>query len=132
MDEAESGYRLLDGGVSEAGQPYLAMEYVHGQNLQDVLRTAVRQKGTMQWSHAAQIVAEAAEEVAAVEAVAAAETAAMREIAAARDRILVNGLHVDTFIGLHDFAAYCKPREEATTIRTLLDYRWAREQAATA
>lgn len=32
-----------------------------------------------------------------------------------------------TLIGLHDFAAYCKPREEATTIRTLLDYRWTRE-----
>ncbi|MFJ4224286.1 tRNA pseudouridine(38-40) synthase TruA [Microbacterium sp. NPDC089695] len=31
-----------------------------------------------------------------------------------------------TLIGLHDFAAYCKPREEATTIRTLLDYRWTR------
>lgn len=29
--------------------------------------------------------------------------------------------------GLHDFAAYCKPREEATTIRTLLDFGWARE-----
>jgi len=32
-----------------------------------------------------------------------------------------------TLIGLHDFAAYCKPREEATTIRTLLDYRWVRD-----
>lgn len=32
-----------------------------------------------------------------------------------------------TLIGLHDFAAYCKPRPEATTIRTLLDYRWARD-----
>jgi tRNA pseudouridine38-40 synthase len=32
-----------------------------------------------------------------------------------------------TLIGLHDFAAYCKPREEATTIRTLLEYRWARD-----
>ncbi len=32
-----------------------------------------------------------------------------------------------TLIGLHDFAAYCKPREEATTIRTLLDYRWIRD-----
>lgn len=32
-----------------------------------------------------------------------------------------------TLIGLHDFAAYCKPREEATTIRTLLDYRWQRD-----
>lgn len=32
-----------------------------------------------------------------------------------------------TLIGLHDFAAYCRPREEATTIRTLLDYRWTRD-----
>lgn len=32
-----------------------------------------------------------------------------------------------TLIGLHDFAAYCKPRDEATTIRTLLDYRWTRD-----
>ncbi|GAA4485784.1 tRNA pseudouridine(38-40) synthase TruA [Microbacterium panaciterrae] len=32
-----------------------------------------------------------------------------------------------TLIGLHDFAAYCKAREEATTIRTLLDYRWTRD-----
>src|SRR5690606_8741717 len=32
-----------------------------------------------------------------------------------------------SLIGLHDFAAYCKPREEGTTIRTLLDYRWARD-----
>ncbi|NYF15376.1 tRNA pseudouridine38-40 synthase [Microbacterium sp. AK009] len=31
-----------------------------------------------------------------------------------------------SLIGLHDFAAYCKPREEATTIRTLLDFRWHR------
>ena len=29
--------------------------------------------------------------------------------------------------GLHDFAAYCKPREEATTIRTLLEYDWSRD-----
>lgn len=29
--------------------------------------------------------------------------------------------------GLHDFAAYCKPREEATTIRTLLEYDWHRD-----
>jgi tRNA pseudouridine38-40 synthase len=34
-----------------------------------------------------------------------------------------------TLIGLHDFAAYCKPREGATTIRTLLDYRWHRDAA---
>lgn len=32
-----------------------------------------------------------------------------------------------SLIGLHDFAAYCKPREEATTIRTLLEYRWERD-----
>ena len=32
-----------------------------------------------------------------------------------------------TLIGLHDFAAYCKPREGATTIRTLLEYRWERD-----
>lgn len=29
--------------------------------------------------------------------------------------------------GLHDFAAYCKPREGATTVRTLLEYRWHRD-----
>jgi len=29
--------------------------------------------------------------------------------------------------GLHDFAAFCKPREGATTIRTLLDYGWTRD-----
>lgn len=32
-----------------------------------------------------------------------------------------------SLIGLHDFAAYCKARDEATTIRTLLDYRWTRD-----
>jgi tRNA pseudouridine38-40 synthase len=31
--------------------------------------------------------------------------------------------------GLHDFAAYCKPREEATTIRTLLEFDWRRDDA---
>ena len=34
-------------------------------------------------------------------------------------------------IGLHDFAAYCKPREEATTIRTLLDCSWRRDETGT-
>ncbi|MGQ7295407.1 tRNA pseudouridine(38-40) synthase TruA [Quadrisphaera sp. KR29] len=28
--------------------------------------------------------------------------------------------------GLHDFAAFCRPREGATTVRTLLRYRWRR------
>jgi tRNA pseudouridine38-40 synthase len=32
-----------------------------------------------------------------------------------------------SLIGLHDFAAYCKAREEATTIRTLLEFGWRRE-----
>jgi len=31
-----------------------------------------------------------------------------------------------SLIGLHDFAAYCRPREEATTIRTLLEFDWRR------
>ena len=31
-------------------------------------------------------------------------------------------------IGLHDFAAYCKPRPEATTIRTLLQFGWRRDR----
>jgi tRNA pseudouridine38-40 synthase len=31
-----------------------------------------------------------------------------------------------SLVGLHDFAAYCKPREEATTIRTLLEFDWRR------
>lgn len=30
-------------------------------------------------------------------------------------------------VGLHDFAAFCKKREGATTIRTLLHYSWARD-----
>lgn len=32
-----------------------------------------------------------------------------------------------TLTGLHDFAAYCKPREGATTIRTLQDFGWRRD-----
>ncbi len=31
--------------------------------------------------------------------------------------------------GLHDFAAYCKPRPEATTIRTLLEFDWRRDES---
>lgn len=33
-----------------------------------------------------------------------------------------------SLIGLHDFAAYCKPRAEASTIRTLLEYEWRRDE----
>lgn len=32
-----------------------------------------------------------------------------------------------TLVGLNDFAAFCKRREGATTVRTLLEYRWNRE-----
>lgn len=31
-------------------------------------------------------------------------------------------------VGLHDFAAFCKQREGATTIRTLLEYSWVRDE----
>ncbi|MFF2369895.1 tRNA pseudouridine(38-40) synthase TruA [Agromyces sp. NPDC058110] len=31
-----------------------------------------------------------------------------------------------SLLGLHDFATFCKPREEATTIRTLQHYGWRR------
>lgn len=34
-----------------------------------------------------------------------------------------------SLIGLHDFAAYCRAREEATTIRTLLEFGWRRDAA---
>ena len=30
-------------------------------------------------------------------------------------------------LGLHDFAAFCKQREGATTVRTLLDLAWTRD-----
>lgn len=32
-----------------------------------------------------------------------------------------------SLLGLHDFAAYCRPRPGATTIRTLQDFRWRRD-----
>ncbi|MFT4220104.1 MAG: tRNA pseudouridine(38-40) synthase TruA [Microbacterium sp.] len=31
-----------------------------------------------------------------------------------------------SLVGLHDFAAYCKARDDATTIRTLLEFDWRR------
>ncbi|GAA4160194.1 tRNA pseudouridine(38-40) synthase TruA [Gryllotalpicola daejeonensis] len=34
-----------------------------------------------------------------------------------------------SLLGLHDFAAYCKPREGATTIRTLQNFGWRRDEA---
>ena len=35
-----------------------------------------------------------------------------------------------SLVGLHDFAAFCRRREGATTVRTLLEYSWARELSA--
>jgi tRNA pseudouridine38-40 synthase len=32
-------------------------------------------------------------------------------------------------VGLHDFAAFCRRREGATTVRTLLEFSWARGEA---
>ncbi len=51
-----------------------------------------------------------------------------------RDTVVVRRpLHVEqmdraarSLTGLHDFAAFCRPREGATTVRTLLSYRWER------
>jgi tRNA pseudouridine38-40 synthase len=51
-----------------------------------------------------------------------------------RDTVRVNGvlddaaMHVASrhMVGLHDFAAFCRPREGGTTVRTLLDCSWAR------
>jgi tRNA pseudouridine38-40 synthase len=49
-----------------------------------------------------------------------------------RDTVVVDG-PLDTLamteaasalVGLHDFAPFCKRRDGATTVRTLLDYRW--------
>ena len=33
-----------------------------------------------------------------------------------------------SLLGLHDFAAFCKRRQGATTVRTLLDHRWDRRR----
>lgn len=53
-----------------------------------------------------------------------------------RDTVVVkDGLDVDAMdaaarrlVGLNDFAAFCKKREGATTVRTLLDYSWSRAE----
>jgi tRNA pseudouridine38-40 synthase len=33
----------------------------------------------------------------------------------------------DSLLGLHDFASFCRPREGATTIRTLQEFAWERD-----
>ncbi len=54
-------------------------------------------------------------------------------IAGVRDRLDVDALNEAgaTLLGLRDFAPFCKPREGATTIRTLLDLDAARTQDGT-
>ncbi|MFH2005303.1 MAG: serine/threonine-protein kinase [bacterium] len=39
---------------------YLAIEYIHGQNMRDLLRAAVRQPDTLHWSHACNMISGAA------------------------------------------------------------------------
>lgn len=39
---------------------FIAMEYVHGQNMKDILRAAARQEGVLHWSLACRLVADAA------------------------------------------------------------------------
>lgn len=36
-------------------------------------------------------------------------------------------LAAESLVGEHDFAAFCRARENATTVRTLLAFRWARD-----
>ena len=45
----------------------------------------------------------------------------------------VQAMHAaaQSLLGLRDFAAFCKRREGATTVRTLLDYSWRREDDGT-
>ncbi|MGC5585955.1 tRNA pseudouridine(38-40) synthase TruA [Ornithinimicrobium sp. W1665] len=38
---------------------------------------------------------------------------------------------VDGLVGLHDFGAYCRPREGASTVRHLQSYRWERDDDGT-
>jgi tRNA pseudouridine38-40 synthase len=54
-----------------------------------------------------------------------------RDVLAHRRPLDVEGMHAAArnLLGLHDFAAFCRRRDGATTIRTLLDYSWAREPA---
>ncbi|MCU1406088.1 MAG: truA [Glaciihabitans sp.] len=39
----------------------------------------------------------------------------------------VMNLTAQSLLGLHDWAAYCKPREGATTVRTLQSFSWERQ-----
>jgi tRNA pseudouridine38-40 synthase len=57
-----------------------------------------------------------------------------------RDTVLLRGDELDvtamdaaarTLVGLRDFAAFCKKREGATTVRTLLEHGWRRSDDGT-
>jgi tRNA pseudouridine38-40 synthase len=52
-----------------------------------------------------------------------------RSVAAASRRLDVPAMAraSQACVGLHDFAAFCRRREGATTIRTLLEYSWSRD-----
>ncbi len=59
----------------------------------------------------------------------------------ARSHVLARGRRLDLpamnaaaalLVGEHDFAAFCKQREGATTVRTLLDLDWERDEAGVA
>ncbi|QKE85980.1 tRNA pseudouridine(38-40) synthase TruA [Arthrobacter sp. NEB 688] len=51
-----------------------------------------------------------------------------RDTVLVRDRLDVEAMDTAArgLVGLHDFAAFCKRREGASTVRTLLHYAWAR------
>ena len=56
-----------------------------------------------------------------------------RDTVVVKDRLDVLAMTAATrrLMGLHDFAAFCKKREGATTVRTLLAYEWDREPDGT-
>lgn len=51
-----------------------------------------------------------------------------RDTVSTKRELDVDAMHsaAQELLGLHDFAAFCKKREGATTVRTLLDYAWRR------
>jgi tRNA pseudouridine38-40 synthase len=51
-----------------------------------------------------------------------------RDTVVVKDRLDVDAMEAAAahLRGLHDFAAFCRKREGATTVRTLLDYTWER------
>jgi tRNA pseudouridine38-40 synthase len=51
-----------------------------------------------------------------------------RDTASTKRALDVDAMHAaaQNLLGLNDFGAFCKRREGATTVRTLLDYSWAR------